>query len=149
MTRFVGEGAGPHDFGSQTVVECVEVHAPARPEMWGLFRMAVSTVASVLDMSVDKVEDLRIAVDELSTLCAAGAGADSDMHLVIRFDGSVLEVACTASGLATDPPSEESDLPPGFTPRELSERILEALVDEYGLEPARNDRRHGWFLSRK
>jgi hypothetical protein len=149
VTSFATQGGGHHSFGSEAVVGCVEVSATPRPEMWGLFRMAVSTVASILDMSVDKIEDLRIAVDELCTLCARGSDSDSKLQLVIRFDASVLEVSCTASELAGDPPAEPSDLPEGFTATDLSERILEALVDDYGLDSAQPGMRHGWFLSRK
>ncbi|MGH9169400.1 MAG: ATP-binding protein [Acidimicrobiales bacterium] len=127
---------------------CVEVRVPARPEMWGLMRMAVSTVASGLAMSVEKIEDLRIAVDELCTLCAIGAGAETELRLVIRVEAGAIEASCTATGLAGSPAAEPSDLPDGFTPAELSERILEALVDDFGLSPTTGATRQGWFLSR-
>ncbi len=72
---------------------------PTEPENWPLLRLAAANVAARLDLDVATVEDLRLAVDELCTLCAEGATARS--RLTPRFaivDGAV-QVDCTVDHL--------------------------------------------------
>lgn len=150
MTSFDKAKVGERAFDASDAWNCVEVCVPARPEMWGLPRMAVSTVASLQGFDIEYIEDLRISVDELCTLCAAGSGVHTTLRVVVRCDDDLVVVSCRATGLASDgEDAPDPDLPPGFTPSELSHRILEALVDEYNVSVAENGARQGWFLKSK
>src|SRR5579871_2249306 len=98
MTTFGSDTVGNHAFGPSGPSDCVELRVPAQPEMWGLIRMAVTTVAALMDMSLERVEDLRIAVNEICTLCAAGSGPDSSLRIVVRYDDHAIGVTCVAEG---------------------------------------------------
>jgi serine/threonine-protein kinase RsbW len=128
----------------EDLVDFVAVTIPARAAMWGLPRFAVSTVATQLDFDVEQVEDVRIAVGELCTLCAAGATRRSQLKLSVEWDNQSLKVSCEALQVR-DLPVDDGDLPPGFLRGELSYRILEAIVDDYGVSSTENGARLGWF----
>ena len=118
--------------------EHVELLLPVRPELWVLARMSASAIASRLDFGFDAVEDLRLAIDELCNSCAAGAAADSRLRLVYRWDDDTIHVACEVS------PIGPASLVAADT-LELSARILDALVDEHGIDPVDGGRRKGWL----
>ena len=118
--------------------EHVELALPVRPELWVLARMSASAIASRLDFGFDAVEDLRLAIDELCNSCAAGAAADSRLRLVYRWDDDTIHVACEVSPIGPASPVAADTL-------ELSARILDALVDEHGIDPVDDGRRKGWL----
>ena len=106
---------------------------PARPELWGLARMTVASVASQLGFDFEQVEDLRLAVDELSIACARGTLPDSVLRLSCHWSEAGLYLECVVAPVASVPRDEEHDLPPGLSQKDLSESILAALVDAYGI----------------
>jgi serine/threonine-protein kinase RsbW len=55
--------------------EEIELSGPARPETVGLLRAVAATLAARLGMDVAEIEELRIAVDEASTLLLTAAAA--------------------------------------------------------------------------
>jgi hypothetical protein len=129
----------------------VELTLPARPELLVLARMTIGALAAHADMGVDDVEDLRLAVDELC-LSAAGDSPGGRLELRYDWDGSGMEVSCTFR--AADPgerSDSEEDVPAlgvlGSLPNDLSERILDALVDEHGHEDLDGGKR-AWFKKR-
>jgi serine/threonine-protein kinase RsbW len=118
--------------------DTVELSIPARPELLSLARLAVAAVAARAGFDFEEIEDLRLALDEL---CApligscepveAGTGsadppADPSprLTLVLTWDDESIEVRCQRSGPA-------SDTMDAFE-QDLSDRILDALVDEHG-----------------
>jgi len=140
----------PGAVGGQTEAgNCIELRAPARPEMWSLLRLVASHAASLLDFDFEQISDLRLAVDELATVCSRGALPGCELQFLVQWDDETLTVTCLAS--AVGPGSEETDeardglLPPGFGPDELSERIIEALVDSYEVSPLDGSTRRGWL----
>lgn len=139
---------GGHEFGGAESHNCIELRLPSRPAMWGLLRMAVSTVASSLEANVDRIEDLRIAVAELCTLCATGSGPETVLDFVIRFDSEMIAVSCTASDLSPEDGVTIGDYPDGFAPGEISRKILEALVDDFEVLDVDRTTRQGWFVAR-
>lgn len=123
--------------------ERVELSMPARPEMWTLARMTVSVVASRIELDFEEISDLRLAIDELCTVCALGSTPDSRLTLTYSTDDEGLRVDCVVSptGLPEAPLDEQVA---GLLPAQLSERILEALVDEHGVT-ADDGCRRGWL----
>jgi serine/threonine-protein kinase RsbW len=140
------------------VTDHVELTLPARPDFLVLARMTVGAVAARAEMAVDDIEDLRLAIDEL---CLSAVGDRQGGRLELRYDWgpSGMEVSCTFKASETDQvvvePAEEHDLfedPEslenlGSLPTDLSERILDALVDEHGRDNVNGDER-AWFRKR-
>jgi serine/threonine-protein kinase RsbW len=105
--------------------DVVELSIPAKPELLSLARLAVAAVAARADFDLEEIEDLRLALDELCSPLLA-SGATGTLHLCYEWSLGALRVECTLSG--TKP------VPADDTEHELSNRILDALVDDHGSE---------------
>lgn len=104
----------------------VELSLPARPELLSLARLTVAAVASRADFDYEEIEDLRLAIDELCSPLVGSARGEARLGLRYEWDHDSLLVAATG-GVATGEDTDEYD---------LSDRILDALVDEHGRGPA-------------
>jgi serine/threonine-protein kinase RsbW len=96
---------------------------PADSRMARVARLTASALGSLLDFSVDDIDDLRIGVDELVvTLIELGRG--DALSLRFELGGHEIQVLGETSvdGAATDRDR--------FS---LSERILAVVADEYGV----------------
>ena len=109
----------------------VRLVVPAAAEYLRLVRLTAAGMASRLGFTFDEVEDLRIAVDEL---CFHLLGendddipppADRTMDLVYSAAGDSITIT-GRTGLSGTVPE----------PSELSEQILDALVDEHEVSGA-------------
>lgn len=110
----------------------VELSLPAQPEYLHLARLNVGTVASRMNMSVEDIEDLHLAVQELClSLLGARSVPDRRLQLSIDWSEDLIEVRCrlAESSSAT---SNGDDAPGDGLFEPLSQRILDALVDEHG-----------------
>ncbi len=109
------------------MTDVVELSIPVTADLVVLARLTASTVASRSNFDVEEIEDLRLAVEEL---CISMVHDQTDGRLALRFtrDDDEVEVSCSylpASGVGpTGPLTPTAD--------GLSERILDALVDEHG-----------------
>jgi serine/threonine-protein kinase RsbW len=119
----------------------VDLSVPAEPELIALVRFAAASVAAHASFSVEEIEDLRLAVDELC-LSLIGGEETGRLDLTLVSDDDVLEVSCTVDLISVPTPSDDD--PTG----EWSARILEALVDESGREPI-GDKCRGWLRKRR
>ena len=101
----------------------VRLVVPAMPEYLRLARVTAAGLASRLGFSFDEVEDLRLAIDELCFGLTGSAGRDGTVSIryVLGADELLVE---GAGSFATDGRVALS---------ELSEVILDALVDEHDL----------------
>jgi serine/threonine-protein kinase RsbW len=133
------------------VTDHVELTLPARPDLLVLARMTVGAVAARAEMAVDDIEDLRLAIDEL---CLSVVGEHTGGRLELRYDWdpSGMEVSCTFRPTGFSVPEEISvevldGDNVGQLPTDLSERILDALVDEHGRDAVDGGRR-AWFKKR-
>jgi len=104
----------------------VRLVVPAAPEYLRLVRLTAAGLASRLGFTFDEVEDLRIAVDELC-FHLLGDGDEPDpsgdprtMDLVYSAGTDFITI--------TGRTSRTGDMP---EPSDLSEQILDALVDEH------------------
>ncbi len=105
--------------------EHVELCIPAQADLMVLARFTTATVASRLGFSIDEIEDLRLAVDEIC-LSLLGETPSGRLRLHISSDAESLEITGVHEdeGNVATTPWEPHD--------ELSSRILAALVDEHG-----------------
>ena len=123
--------------------DVVELSIPVQADLVILARLAATTVASRAGFDVEEVEDLRLAVDEL---CLLTMGGNHQGRLLVTFatDPDQIEISCSLL-----PSSDHAD--PEFTEHssdDLSLRILEALVDEYG-DDTRGGMRRTWLRKRR
>jgi serine/threonine-protein kinase RsbW len=106
---------------------------PAAVELVRLARLVASGLAAHAGLSVDDIEDLRIAVDELCALVVQHAVADAEVSLVLDTTEAAMLVEVRARAGSADGE---------FALDELSGHILNAAADEHHL--ARDD---GWLVA--
>jgi len=103
-----------------------EVHlaVPAKPEFLGLARVTAAGLASRLGFSYDQVEDLRLAIDEICFGVTGSKGKEGrlELHFLLSPEGLTVE----GEG--------HFDAPGAMQLSELSEVILNALVDEHSMD---------------
>ena len=107
-----------------TTEDEVRLVVPASPEFLRLARITAAGLASRLGFTLDQVEDLRLAIDELCFGLTGPHGRDGVVTLSYIVRDDALEVR------------GEGQFPASQTPTvalELSELILNALVDEHEL----------------
>ena len=104
----------------------VRLVVPAAPEYLRLVRLTAAGLASRLGFTFDEVEDLRIAVDELC-FHLLGDGDDESpsgeartMDLTYSAGSDFISITGRTGSIGAAP-----------EPSELSEQILDALVDEH------------------
>lgn len=117
---------GADDTRPGTQDDEVRLAVPADPEYLRLARVTASGLASRGGFSLDEVEDLRLALDELCFWLVGTEGRRG--RIALRYALGAHELVVEGTG--------HFDAP--VAPRPLdgwSERILEALVDEHHLWP--------------
>jgi hypothetical protein len=119
-----------------TDVNRVELALAADAQMLFLARMTAAAVATRADFDYEQVEDLRLAIDELCIGLMSTVSGPGRITLVFRWDEEgTLEVT---GGLIPDSGTSVNGhgaATAGYDVSfELSERILDALVDDHGAE---------------
>jgi len=71
---------------------------PAQPRSLRLARLTASSLAADLDWSVDDIDDLRIAVDELCAAVIASASEDATLDLTFRRESEALLIEGVCEG---------------------------------------------------
>ena len=104
----------------------VRLEVPASPEFLRVARMMAAGVASRLGFTLEEVDDLRIAIDELCFCLVGRNGRPGTLSLRYVMDGSGLLVE--GAGHFADRANEEPRLSP------LSLQILKAVTDECRLD---------------
>lgn len=103
----------------------VILQLPASTEYLRLVRLSVAGVAGEHGFSVDEIDDLRIAIDEVcSLLLDGGGGPRIDLRFEPGTDGLVIEASR---------PSADGDAGAATELPDLVEMILSATVDEHSL----------------
>lgn len=120
--------------------DVVELTIPATGDLVALARFTAATLAAKANFDVEEIEDLRLAVDEL---CVMMIREDVDGGLELHFscDGEVLEISCGY----VDPLGQDGAPVPADS---LSERIIDALVDEHG-SSHEGGRARAWLRKRR
>lgn len=109
--------------------DLVQLELPADPAYLGVVRTACAGLGARLDLTLDEIEDLRIAVDEACTLVLPPGAAGHDVRVRLRATFSV-----SASSLAVRVQGPNPLLPDGSS---YAWAVLEALAGDVdsGVEP--------------
>jgi len=102
----------------------VFLQVPALAEFLRVARMTASGLATRLGFSLDEVDDLRLALDELC-FSIIGKG-DENATLDLRYFINSQELVISGNTINSDGSAETSL-------GELSQQILDALVDEHSV----------------
>ncbi len=86
-------------------------------------RLTATALAGKIGFDYDAIEDVRIAVSELCSNVIARAITGAELTLSFRGD---------AGGITVTGRVPVSDAEPPFDPDELSEQVLDAVVDTHG-----------------
>ena len=97
---------------------------PAQPRMVRVARLTVSAVASFADLTVDDIDDLKIAVDEACVVLLEH-GDGGPVELAFRFAPGSVQVRGSTAGT-------QADL--GADAVLLATRILEVVADDFAVE---------------
>jgi serine/threonine-protein kinase RsbW len=81
------------------------VDVPASPAFVQVLRNVVAGVAARLDMPIDQIEDIRLAVTEAASILL-GEGDPTTLRMTIGRDDESLDVTLTSDGRVDPWPSE-------------------------------------------
>lgn len=107
-------------------METISITIPASPEYLKVVRLIVSGLATRLQFTIDDLEDLKIAVDELSAYLTGAQGRDGTLD--IGFDLHDDRIDIRGTGHFSAGTKVRTDL------TEMSKMILETVVDDAALE---------------
>ena len=135
----------------------IDLSIPGQPSLLQLVRLTAGVVAARLDLRLDQIEDLRLAVDELCLPFVDGAGPSDRLVVHFAWDDHHIRISCATSTDASGPRagdpagtggSSRAGRPPVAGRKELSSQILDALVDEHG-ESDEEGRPGAWLLLKR
>lgn len=86
--------------------DVVEVRVPANSSYVATLRLTAAALAARCDLTIDDIEDLRLAVDEASALLLPHAAADSALSARFQLQPGRLAVTATV-----DAPDATNDTP--------------------------------------
>lgn len=109
----------------RTSGDAVRITVPARAEFLHVVRTVVGSVAARHDLTIDAIEDLRIAVDEACAQLLIARGSSVTVAISGRDDG--VETVCS-----TD--AEVSMWPPERVQHSLATQVLQGLADAVAWE---------------
>jgi hypothetical protein len=81
----------------------VVLELPADPKLLRVARVTVASVAAELPLTLQDVEDLRVAVDELAAAVIDGCDASRTLRLEIAAEGEALVVVGRVAGAGALP----------------------------------------------
>jgi hypothetical protein len=137
--------------------EVIEISIPGSVDLVVLARFTAATIGTRAGFDLDEIDDLRLAVDELSV---AFGPLDAETRLRYAFlrEGDTVNVRCTreptddegegGAGGAGGTGHTERDLIDWQQARELSAQLLDELVTAHGREIA-NGRSVAWLTKRR
>lgn len=107
-------------------MEQVTIKIPASPAYIGVVRLVAAGLATRLRFTLDEIEDLKIAVDELSAYLTGSQGRDGDLQLTFTITGQ--SIGIRGEGLLTPGQKVRTEL------TDFSRMILDTVVDTASLE---------------
>jgi hypothetical protein len=113
----------------------VEIWLPADAKMLFLARMTAAAVATRADLDFEQIEDLRLAVDELCIGLLSAGFAAGQLALLFQWDDDgTLDVVGSLVPEGSTAGDQQGETESSYLALELSQRILDALVDEHGAD---------------
>ena len=154
FSRFDANGHAPTQ-GEAGVAQHISLDLPADPAVLSLARLTVGVVAARADLGLEDVDDLRLAVEELCLSMWRQIERDP-VRLLLRYswEPQCVEVSCSfvtagAGVIALDGGPVRPGLRRGEAqPEDLSQQILDALVDDHGVV-SDGDGLSGWVRKRR
>ncbi|MCA1708625.1 MAG: hypothetical protein LC808_37230 [Actinobacteria bacterium] len=107
-------------------METISINIPASPEYLKVVRLVVSGLASRLKFTLDDIEDLKIAVDELSAYLTGAQGREGTLDIGFNLHDDRIEI--TGVGHFSPGTKVRTDL------TDMSKMILDTVVDSALLE---------------
>ena len=107
-------------------MEKVIIKIPASPAYIGVVRLVAAGLATRLQFTIDEIEDLKIAVDELSAYLTGSQGREGDLELTFTISEKSIEIR--GEGLLTPGQKVRTEL------TDFSRMILDTVVDTASLE---------------
>jgi len=100
--------------------EAVVITVPARAEFLHVVRTVVGSVAARRDLTIDAIEDLRIAVDEACAQLLIAHGSEVTVRLQATREG--LQATCSTN-------ADVAAWPPDGVEHSLASQVLQGLAD--------------------
>jgi serine/threonine-protein kinase RsbW len=100
---------------------------PARGEFARTVRMTAAELASRMGMSIDDIDDVRIAVEESFVFACAHARGEGEVTFTFMIHDSQFEIEASTLGEAVDDTSDDE------TGTRYARFILESVCDEFVL----------------
>jgi serine/threonine-protein kinase RsbW len=107
-------------------VDTVTIKIPAAPAYVQVVRLVAAGLASRLKFTIDDIEDLKIAVDEVCAYLTGAQGREGDLHIGFTVTDDRIEIAGT--GILAPGQKIRTDL------TEFSRVILDTVVDSATLD---------------
>jgi serine/threonine-protein kinase RsbW len=107
-------------------VDTVRITIPASPAYVQVVRLVAAGLASRLKFTIDDIEDLKIAVDELSAYLTGAQGREGDLDIRFTVTDDRIEIAGT--GILAPGQKIRTDL------TDFSRMILDTVVDSATLD---------------
>lgn len=105
----------------------IDLSVPAEPRFARSVRMLAATLAVDCDMSVDEVEDVRIAAEEGFVYTCSTAPAAVDIRFLLTGDAFEMEFKLGSAGAA------DASLDVDAVPLDFVELLLSAVCDDFGV----------------
>jgi serine/threonine-protein kinase RsbW len=123
----------------------VELRFPARGDLIVLARLVTSAISARAGFDIEELEDLRLAVGELCLLTLEGSDVHSgDLCLELQ----VLDAAISVTATLARATAASANGVVGEESAQLSQQILDALVDEHGRE-GQDGQVRAWMRKRR
>jgi len=116
----------------------VELRIPARAEWVAVARLAAAAVGSRMRLSVDEIDDLKLAITEACTLCIQRTEASENIH--IRWESMPAELRITVTARGHGPKLGSVKKPDETTSVDgLGVFLIQSLMDDvqFDVDPQR------------
>lgn len=117
----------------------IRVEVPAHTMNMAIVRTVAAAVAARADLTVDQIEDVRLAVDEAMAYVISHARPDSTVRCAMRADGPVFDAVLSC-------PTDHHE-PPALEPFAMT--VMTALVGSLDLAVDQGELTVHWSLRRE
>lgn len=118
--------------------DAIGVDVPARTINMAIVRTVAAAVAARADLTVDQVEDVRLAIDEAMAHLIQHASPDASIHCDLRTQGASFDATLSCPTTSTTAPE----------PEPFSWTVLTALVGNVDLTLESGELRMHWSVAR-
>lgn len=124
--------------------KCVELRVPAERSMLLIVRMTTSGIMSRAGMTLDEMDDMKMAIDESCNLMLLQKPACQMMVLTYTYDEDTVEVCVEGEGICAQTDEKDDGMM-----QEVIRCILESIVDEVDIVPRSDGGTHKIILRKK